>query len=127
MYYKTTFDINIHDTYYVIRDVDFYVMNSFFVMIIGLLYFISEKLKIVLFSVISKVHIFGTIFLFFLIIYFNYYNLLEYQSSEFLFDKPNYNKYIIVSILVLISLQILFLINIFVSLIKKMKSLRNSK
>lgn len=127
VYYKMTFDINIYDTYYVISEVDFYIMNSFFTMMIGLLYFIFEKFKIILFSVLSKVHIFGTIFLFFLIIYFNYYNLLEYQSSEFLFDKPDYNKYIIISILVLISLQLLFIINIFVSLIKKMKSFRASK
>jgi len=124
---KMTFDINVYDTYYVISEVDFYIMNSFFVMITGLLYFIFEKLKIILFSFLSKVHILGTIFLFFLIIYFNYYNLLEYQSSEFLFDKPDYNKYIIISILALISLQILFIINIFVSLIKKMKSFRSSK
>lgn len=127
VYYKMTFDINIYDTYYVISEVDFYIMNSFFTMMIGLLYFIFEKFKIILFSVLSKVHIFGTIFLFFLIIYFNYYNLLEYQSSEFLFDKPDYNKYIIISILVLISLQLLFIINIFVSLIKKMKTFRSSK
>ncbi len=126
VYYKMTFDINIYDTYYVISEVDFYIMNSFFTMMIGLLYFIFEKFKIILFSVLSKVHIFGTIFLFFLIIYFNYYNLLEYQSSEFLFDKPDYNKYIIISILVLISLQLLFIINIFVSLIKKMKTFRSS-
>ncbi|GAA4044429.1 hypothetical protein GCM10022388_07090 [Flavobacterium chungnamense] len=127
VHYKMTFDINIYDTYYVISEVDFYIMNSFFTMMIGLLYFIFEKFKIILFSVLSKVHIFGTIFLFFLIIYFNYYNLLEYQSSEFLFDKPDYNKYIIISILVLISLQLLFIINIFVSLIKKMKTFRSSK
>ena len=126
-YYKMTFDINIHDTYYVIREVDFYIINSFFIMIIGLVYFIFEKFKIILFSVLSKVHIFGTILLFFLIIYFNYYNSLEYQSSEFIFDKPDYNKYIIISILVLIFLQILFLINIFVSIIKKMKSVRTSE
>ncbi len=124
---QMNYDINIQDTYYVIREVDFYIMISFFVLILGLLYFILEKIKIILIPFISKVHIFGTLILLFLNIYFNYYNLLEYQSNEFLFDKPDYNKYIIISIFVLIILQLLFIINIFVSLIKKMKSLRASK
>lgn len=127
VYYKMTFDINIYDTYYVIREVDFYIMISFFVLILGLLYFILEKFKIILPSFLSKVHIFGTLFLFALIIYFNYNNLFEYQSNEFLFDRPDYNKYIIISIFVLITLQLLFIINIIVSIIKKVKSFRASR
>ncbi len=127
VYYKMTFDINIYDTYYVIREVDFYLINSFFIFFLGLIYFILDKIKIILFTVLKKIHIFGSLFLFSLIIYFNYYNLLEYQSNEFLFDKPDYNKYMIISIFTLITLQLLFIINIFVSLIKKMKLLRTSK
>ena len=127
VYYKMTFDVNIYDTYYVISEVDFYLIISFFILFLGLIYFILDKFKIILFSVLKKIHIFGTLFLFSLIIYFNYYNLLEYQSNEFLFDKPDYNKYMIISIFALITLQFLFIINIVVSLIKKMKSFRASR
>ena len=127
---QMTFDVNIYDTYYVIKEVDFYLMISFFVLILGLLYFILEKFKIILLSFLSKVHIFGTILMILFFLkdqYFlnpislpkRYYNISRSETFD-IFEMIYY-------ILAIIFLQLLFIINIFVSLIKKMKLLRTSK
>lgn len=127
---QMTFDVNIYDTYYVISEVDFYIMISFFVLILGLLYFIFEKFKIVLVSFLSKVHIIGTILMILLFLkeqYFlnpislpkRYYNISKSETFN-IFEMIYY-------ILAIIFLQLLFIINIFVTLIKKVKSFRTSK
>ena len=115
-----SYSLNIADTFYVISNIDFYRFYAALLLILGLLYFTLDRTKVVLLSLLSLLHIFGTLVLYLLLIYFNYQNSLEYQGPTFhqLNDLPDYNSYIIITLLIFIFLQILFIINIFVSIIK---------
>ncbi|WP_395044698.1 hypothetical protein [Flavobacterium sp.] len=125
-----TFDINIYDTYYVIREEDFYTMVSFFILILGLLYFLLEKIDIILSAIVSKLHILGTILLT-LLFFKNQYFLNPISLSKKYYEISRFDSlhiYETVSyILGILILQLLFIINIFVSLIKKMRLLRASQ
>lgn len=127
---QMTFDINIYDTYYVIREEDFYTMVSFFILILGLLYFLLEKIDIILSAIVSKLHILGTILLT-LLFFKNQYFLNPISLSKKYYEISRFDSlhiYETVSyILGILILQLLFIINIFVSLIKKMRLLRASQ
>lgn len=121
---QESLSLNVGDTYYVVSNIDFYRFYSILLLVLGLLYLILDKAKVVLFLFISFVHVFGTLVLYLLLIYFNYQNSLEYQEPTFhqLNDLPDYNSYLIIILLVFLFLQILFIINIFVSIIKKLRN-----
>lgn len=123
---EETFDINIHDTYFVIANSHLYWLFSSLLFITFIFYFLLNITKIKLNKIISKIHIFGTIILIVLLIF--PYTLFSNPNEFPLFDSFEYiNIVLTISFLILLFLQLLFIINIFVSLIKKVKSFRASK
>jgi heme/copper-type cytochrome/quinol oxidase subunit 1 len=123
---EETFDINVHDTYYVIANCHLYWLFSSLLFIIFIFYFLLNIIKIELNRIISKIHIFGTIISIILLIF--PYSLFDNPKEFPLYDSFEYiNIVLTVSFLVLLFLQLLFIINIFVSLIKKIKSHRASR
>lgn len=123
---ESALDINIHDTYYVIRSGDLYYMLSVFFSILGLLYLLFEKFHFKLFSFFKNIHIYGTL-IGGVLIFFYYYKLQlalapgRYYADSFFDEATNYNLDLIVVFLLIIFLQFLFFINIFVSLIKNLR------
>ena len=123
---EETFDIDVHDTYYVIANCHLYCLFSSLLFIIFIFYFLLNIAKIKLNKIISKIHIFGTILSIILLIF--PYSLFSNPKEFPLYDSFEYiNIVLTVSFLVLLFLQLLFILNIFLSLIKKMKSFRASK
>lgn len=124
---ESTLDFNIHDTYYVIRDTDFYYLLCVLFFALGFLYFLFEKLHFKLFSLLTNIHVYGTLIGFGLLLFCNYKSQLDIASPKpyyvsSLFDKEvDYNMHIITVFLLIIFLQFLFFINIFVSLIKNLR------
>ena len=116
-----TLDVNIKDTYYIISNIQFYQCYSVLLLVLGLLYWGLSKAKIQLFSILSLIHIYGTLVLFLFVVYFNYQNLLAYRPThvKYIFNPIDYNLYLIETLFAIIFLQFLFIINIFVSIIKK--------
>ncbi len=126
-----TYDLNIHDTYYVFLVKDFYFFLSIFLLLLGVLYSIFQFFKVSLNIVLSKIHILGAQFFLFMLInglYIfkikglpkRYYTISSYND----FDS---NAFFWISIFIILFLQLLFIINIFVTLINKVKSIRTSK
>jgi cytochrome c oxidase subunit 1 len=123
---EETFDINIHDIYFVIANCHLYWLFSSLLFIIFIFYFLLDIAKIKLNKIISKIHIFGTIISItsLLFPYTHFSSPKEFST----FDSFEYiNIVLTISFLILLFLQLLFIINIFVTLIKKMKSFRASK
>lgn len=123
---EETFDINVHDTYFVIANCHLYWLFSSLLFIIFIFYFLLDIAKIKLNKIISKIHIFGTIIsitslLFPYALFSNPKKFPPFDSFEYI------NIVLTISFLIFLFLQLLFIINIFVSLIKKMKSIRASK
>lgn len=126
-----TYDLNIHDTYYVFLVKDFYFFLSIFSLLFGVLYLVFHFFRVSLNKVLSIIHVAGTIL--FLLILLNglyvfkindlpkrYYTVSKYND----FDS---NTFFWISIFIILFFQLLFIINIFVSLINKVKSIRTSK
>ncbi len=120
------YDYNIHDTYFVIASNHLYWFVSVLLICFFIIYLFFDFGKVSLIEILSKLHVFGSIF-FLLIIIFPYSRV--FNQSEFeLYDEFIWiNISIIISFLILLFLQLLLIINIFVSLIKKLKSIRTSK
>ena len=124
-----TLDVNIKDTYYIISNIQFYQCYSVLLLVLGLLYWGLSKAKIQLFSILSLIHINGTLVLFLLEVYLNYQNTLVYQPKavKYIFDPTDYNLYLTETLLSIIFLQFLFIINIFASIIRKWNCFANSQ
>ena len=113
--------LNLHDVYFVILKRD---MLIFFISLFGIcsfIYFIFDMLKVQLSKKSIWIHIAG------IILSISFLFLLDYLSDRFeeshksfedLINPPDFNLYIGISILISISLQLFFLINIFVAVIK---------
>lgn len=114
--------VNVYDTYYVISETHLHKIYSVFLLVLGLIYWLMERGKFKLNIVISLIHSYGTIILYGFLLYFNYYNLAERTPEDYraVFDHPDYNFYIICVLLIIILLQLLFIINIFASVAKKL-------
>lgn len=123
---KKSIDINIGDTYYVMAYNHFYGLLSFLLLLFFILYSSFDLLKIMLYKLISKIHIFGSLFLILVLVF--PYSIFNNPNDFPLFDNLFYiNTILVVSFLLFLILQLLFIMNIFVSLIKKVKTLRASK
>lgn len=118
LFNEETFDINVHDTYYVISSNHLYWLISFLLFFFFLIYLLFDKAEINFGHHFSKIHIFGTLISVVGLLF--PYSLL-FASTEFpLFDNFQYiNLSMAISILVFLMLQILFIINIFVILTKR--------
>lgn len=121
-----TLDINFHDTYYVITRNHLYWLISILLVLFFLIYLLFDKAKIKIGHIFSKVHIFGTLISVLGLLF--PYSLIFSKAKFPLFDYSLYiNLSMTISILVFLMFQILFIIVIFVSIIKKMKSFLSSK
>lgn len=121
---EQTLIINVGATYFVTKNILFYQIYSVFIIILGLIYLVCDRIKIKLYSLVSYVHILGILLSFLLILYFNYQNNLEYcepNNIESLLNRPDYNSYLIITLLTLVLFQLLFIINIFASTIKHIR------
>lgn len=127
---EVKFVLNIHDTYYVAA-INHIVLLLFYLFgILSIIYFLFDFIKINLSKVNIWIHILGSILSIASFFYINYLsNELPSQEKgiEYWQNIPDYNLYFFVVILILIALQFFFIINILVSLIKKIKSFRASR
>lgn len=127
---NNTLSINIHDTYYVIREIDLLILVISFITFFSIFYLLFDFIKFKMILILSKIHVYGTVllFLFFYILYYKMQIPVIPDKNFILANYPkDYSFFIALTLLLIIFLQLLFIINIFVSLIKKMKSFRTSK
>lgn len=126
---QETFMLNIKDTYYVISKPDFYHGIAILCFTSGLVYFVLDKSNVKLISILSKTHVFGTLVSILLLLFFNYKNNLDVKAVRFgdIINQFDYNSCVGISLIVILFLQFLFLINIFVSQIQKLRSYRISQ
>lgn len=123
-------DINIHDTYFVIKEIDLLVFVVSFLLSLTLIYFIFDLIKFKMIFTLSVIHIYGTLLL--LLLFFGFYFNMQlpipidryYIITNY---SEDYNFSIIIILLLILFLQLLFILNIFASLIKKMRWLRASQ
>ncbi|WP_298308868.1 hypothetical protein [Flavobacterium sp.] len=127
---EAKFVLNIHDTYYVAA-INHIVLLLFYLFgILSIIYFLFDFIKINLSKVNIWIHILGSILSIASFFYINYLsNELPSQEKgiEYWQNIPDYNLYFFAVILTLITLQFFFIINIIVSIIKKVKSFRASR
>lgn len=125
---EETFTLNSKDTYYVMSVSDFYKGVAILCLTSGLVYFVLDISKVKLISILSKVHVFGTLLSIVALIFLNYKNNLDLKSTKFgdITNPLDYNSYIVITLILILFLQFFFLINIFVAQIKKMRSHRIS-
>lgn len=115
--------VNVGDTYYVISNAHFYVIYAILLAVLWLIYLMLDKMNIKLVAILSDIHIYGMLILFFKLIFVSYANSIMIQSNDFnVIDPIDYNLYIIAALLAIILLQFLFIINIFVSITKKLRA-----
>ena len=120
---KTT--LNISDTYFVISRKDVYLIVFILLGITSLVYMLLDFFRINISKRSILFHIFGlltTIILFFYLNDLSDQFDLKKKEFEDLINPTDFNKYIFIVILITISLQFFFLINIFVSIIKKLRT-----
>lgn len=125
-----TLNINLHDTYYVITFQHAYNFLCLIFFITGLIYLLFDCFKFTLSLILSRVHIYSTLFLLFVLL--NYFWKIKLQNAPDRYytftNYPEDNSFAILIVLfIIILIQLLFIINIFVSLIKKMRLLRASQ
>ncbi len=120
---EETFTLNIHATYYVMSISDFYKGIAILCLTSGLVYFVLDISKVELISILSKVHVFGTLLSIVALIFLNYKNNLDLKSTKFvdITNQLDFNSYIGITFMVILFLQFFFLINIFVAQIKKLR------
>ena len=118
---KETLDINIHDTYYIIEFQNGFILLCLSFLITGLIYLIFDYFKIQLFYFLSRIHIYGS--LVFIGLFFFYLNKINSAEDFQLIDSIDYNFRIIISLLLFVFLQFIFLINLIISIIKKLSNL----
>lgn len=117
---QNSFSINVHDIYYVVGCADLYFFFAVFNALLGLVHLIFLLLKGSILRLFYQIHIYGTLIAQLLFFYYNYKNNLDNQFN--IFDVMDYNAKMIYVLLIIILLQILLIINIFASLIKKLSN-----
>lgn len=105
-------DINIHDTYLVIAYFHLYTLISIIFSFIGLMYYIHSKFKIPLIKYFTYIHVIGTL----VCIALFYINPLFHRKNDFPLLDDSYSNNSLV-ILIGIIIQIIFIINSFLSTI----------
>lgn len=117
-----TFDINIHDTYFVIAQNQLYWLFSLFFFFFFMIYFILEKLRFQWQRLLELIHVYGTVF-FTLGMFFPYELIFKSPEFQLFDDYQRSNVYRSFFALFFLIAQILLIINIFVAIIKKLRIL----
>jgi len=122
--------LNLHDTYFVILISHLFLFFIFLFGVTSLIYILLDffKVNILIWSV--WFHVLGLIVATSILLYLNdLSNQFDAKQKTFedFISPTDFNKYMFISILVFLSLQLLFIINIFVAIIKKMRLLRASQ
>tara|TARA_R110001606_G_scaffold160256_2_gene304112 strand:+ start:58 stop:540 length:483 start_codon:yes stop_codon:yes gene_type:complete len=132
-YNEESFDLNIHDTYFVIyNDYLSYLISKWFVLI-GLFYFTIIKIGRELKNWMNLIHSFITIFgLLILKILVDISQNEFFQTKSFYekndFDYYNYIKFGIVTLVLLIGIaQIIFIVNLIIALFSNKKIIKSSE
>ena len=121
-FYKSdkALDINIYDTYYIIAYSHIGKLFSFLYLIAGLIYFLVKKIK--LYRPLIKIHIFISIgsFIAFIIghTYFSFTTLKVNSNFPLFDDLSSENVFYTIIFVLFIFAQLLFLINLVLSLTK---------
>lgn len=117
-----TFDINVHDTYFVIAQNQLYWLFSLLLFFFFMIYFALEKTKFHWQKRLELIHVYGTIF-FSIGMFFSYE--LVFKSPDFsLFDDyQRSNAYRSFFAVLFLIAQFLLIINIFVTIIKRLRTL----
>lgn len=116
--------INIHDNYYVIKSKHAFVLFGSIFFFTGFFYLIFDFFKIQLFQVLSLIHVYGSLIFISLIFYYlNREMSLESIKRFAVIDTVDYNFRAIISLLIFVGLQLLFVFNFFISIIKKLSNL----
>ncbi|WP_412465092.1 hypothetical protein [Flavobacterium mekongense] len=116
------FDINIHDTYFVIAQNQLYWLFSLFFFFFFMIYFILEKLRFQWQRLLELIHVYGTVF-FTLGMFFPYELIFKSPEFQLFDDYQRSNVYRSFFALFFLIAQILLIINIFVAIIKKLRIL----
>jgi heme/copper-type cytochrome/quinol oxidase subunit 1 len=113
--------INIHDTYYVIKYKHAFVLFGSIFFLAGFFYLIFDFFKIQLFPVLSLIHVYGSLIFISLILYYlNREMSMESIKRFAVIDTVDYNFRTIISLFIFAGLQLLFVLNLFISITKKL-------
>lgn len=112
---EETIDVNVHDTYYVVASSHLFWLFALLLCFFFTIYFLFDKGKIKLLRTLTAIHVFGTLLSVLGIFFFPYSIFLPELSLHYYSDA---NFYVAVSGLLFLFVQILFIINIFVTIIK---------
>lgn len=112
-----TLDINVHDTYYVIAYNHLYYLISIVAFLFFLVYWIFDKIKFDLIKPFIIVHVSGTL-LSVLGLCFPYYLIFETSEFPFFDNSDKINLCLTISAILFYVFQLVFLLNILITLIK---------
>ena len=113
-----TLDINIHDTYYIISRQHSFILLCLIFLTTGLFYFVFDFFKVQFVSILSLVHVYGS--LIFIGLFFYYLHKINSIEGFQLFDSIDYNFRLFFSIVIFAVLQLIFILNLIISTIKKL-------
>lgn len=122
--------LNFSDTYYVIAMNHIVLIMFYLFGLFSIIYFLIDFFDVDVSKKSIYFHFYGTILSALSFFYFVHLsNELPAQEKgfDYLQNTTDYNMWIFIVILIALSLQLFFFINIFVILIKKMRLLRASK
>ncbi len=111
-------DINIHDTYYIISRQHSFILLCLIFLTTGLFYFVFDFFKVQFVSILSLVHVYGS--LIFIGLFFYYLHKINSIEGFQLFDSIDYNFRLFFSIVIFAVLQLIFILNLIISTIKKL-------
>ena len=112
--------LNIHATYIVVGNADLYFFFMVFNLLLASVYLMIEQFQIKLHQLFCNIHTYTTLVLQLIFFFYNYKNNTENQFN--IFETVDYNTRLMLVLLMIIMIQILLIINIFVSLIKRLSN-----
>ena len=122
--------VNFYDVYYVIAFKHLLILFSVLLALPFIFFFVLDSLKIYFSRTVTIYQFVLLLIVSNLLILINHFSNkfeLAPKSFENIINIPNYNSYLLITILILILLQIFFIINIFVILVNKIRLQNASK